>query len=254
MDSFSANYIKPRGSNLKNMNASIITNKRQAQMVFTGYERQIEAINTGFRTQRGAIAFNGAEGPTLANLKNGNTWTSPETLHAIQTTNYCSLSDSCPIPPPPSPPVYTISCSDVQGIQYITLSSIIPFYISYDTNISNTGVVQLSFYQTGNPSPIGIQVVNLITDSLLITPPPGTTSNNIGYVFRCTPILISYSGASSGSLVAGYPYEFRNDSGNLLPKILTITKEDSSTIVATVADGDTYTPSPLYGYISYNFN
>ena len=44
MDAFAANYIKPRTSNLTNMNASLITNKRQAQMIFTGYARQVEAI------------------------------------------------------------------------------------------------------------------------------------------------------------------------------------------------------------------
>lgn len=80
------NYIKPRGSNLKNTNASIITNKRQAQMIFTGYERQINSINQGLRSN-GISIFNGAEGPALINLKNGDTWTSPGTLHAIQTQN-----------------------------------------------------------------------------------------------------------------------------------------------------------------------
>jgi hypothetical protein len=80
------NYIKPRGSNLKNTNASIITNKRQAQMIFTGYERQMHSINQGLAT-KGVYIFNGAEGPALINLKNGDTWTSPGTLNAIQTQN-----------------------------------------------------------------------------------------------------------------------------------------------------------------------
>ena len=94
MDSFAANYIKPRTSNLTNMNASLITNKRQAQMIFTGYARQVGAINQGFKTQRGISIFNGDDGMTVTNLKNGDTWTSPQTLNAIQITN-CITSDAC---------------------------------------------------------------------------------------------------------------------------------------------------------------
>lgn len=87
MDSFAANYIKPRTSNLTNMNASLITNKRQAQMVFTGYVKQTEAI-TQKVTNRQAIVFNGADGPAVKNLKEGDTWVDPQTLNAIQNTTY----------------------------------------------------------------------------------------------------------------------------------------------------------------------
>ncbi len=87
MDSFAANYIKPRTSNLTNMNASLITNKRQAQMVFTGYVKQTEAISQKV-TSRQAIVFNGADGPTVKNLKEGDTWVDPQTLNAIQNTTY----------------------------------------------------------------------------------------------------------------------------------------------------------------------
>jgi hypothetical protein len=66
------------------MNASLITNKRQAQMIFTGYTKQIEAINHGFKTHRAPSVFNGDDGLTVNNLKEGNTWTSPQTLNAIQ--------------------------------------------------------------------------------------------------------------------------------------------------------------------------
>ena len=95
MDSFAANYIKPRTSNLTNMNASLITNKRQAQMIFTGYSRQVEAINQGSKTQQGTLVFNGDDGLTVNNLKQGATWTSPQTLNAIQTTNYCATAGAC---------------------------------------------------------------------------------------------------------------------------------------------------------------
>ena len=81
------NYIKPRGSNLKNTNASIITNKRQAQMIFTGYEKQIEAISQK-AVQRPAVVFSGADGPAINNLKNGAIFTNPQTLNAIQNTTY----------------------------------------------------------------------------------------------------------------------------------------------------------------------
>jgi hypothetical protein len=85
--SFAANYIKQPRSNLTNMNASLITNKRQAQMVFTGYERQIEAISQK-AVQRPAVVFSGADGPANNNLKNGATWTNPQTLYAIENTTY----------------------------------------------------------------------------------------------------------------------------------------------------------------------
>lgn len=91
MDAFAANYIKPRTSNLTNMNASNVTNKSQSQMIFTGYTRQITAISQKCDTVRRPTIFNGADGPALANLKNGNTWTNPQTLHAIETTEYCEL-------------------------------------------------------------------------------------------------------------------------------------------------------------------
>ena len=87
MDAFAANYIKPRTSNLTNMNASLITNKRQAQMVFTGYVKQTEAIAQKV-TNRQAIVFSGADGPTVKNLKEGDTWVSPQTLTAIQNTTF----------------------------------------------------------------------------------------------------------------------------------------------------------------------
>lgn len=98
MDSFSANYIKPRTSNQTNMNASIITAKKQAQMIFTGYTRQVTAINQGFQTQRGAVVFQGSDGPAVANLESGDTWTAPATLYAIQTTNYCTNPTDCALP------------------------------------------------------------------------------------------------------------------------------------------------------------
>jgi hypothetical protein len=91
MDAFSMNYVKPRSSNNTNSNASIITNKHQAQMIFTGYERQIKAISQK-AVQRPAIVFSGTDGPAVNNLKNGNTWTNPATLNAIQNTNYLSNS------------------------------------------------------------------------------------------------------------------------------------------------------------------
>jgi len=87
MDLIAANYIKPRTSNLTNMNASVITNKRQAQTIFTGYIKQTEAIAQKV-TQRQAVVFSGADGPTIVNLKAGNTWTNPQTLNAIQNTKY----------------------------------------------------------------------------------------------------------------------------------------------------------------------
>jgi hypothetical protein len=94
---FWANYIKPRTSNLTNMNSSLITNKNGAKTVFTGYSRQVVAINQGFQTARGATEFNGTEGPTLNNLKDGAVWTSPQILNAVQTTNYC-VNGECKLP------------------------------------------------------------------------------------------------------------------------------------------------------------
>jgi hypothetical protein len=87
MDPFAANYIKPRTSNATNFNASYITLKREAQMVFTGYERQIEAISQK-AVSRPAIVFNGVNGPAINTLKNGATFTNPQTLNAIQNTTY----------------------------------------------------------------------------------------------------------------------------------------------------------------------
>ena len=84
MDAFAANYIKPRTSGLTNMNASLITARKQAQMIFTGYQEQISNINNGSNTVRKATVFNGDDGLAISNLKNGDTWTDPATLNAIQ--------------------------------------------------------------------------------------------------------------------------------------------------------------------------
>lgn len=84
MDAFAANYIKPRTSGLTNMNASLITIKKQSQMIFTGYQEQISAINNGSKTVRKPTVFNGDNGLAVSNLKNGDTWTNPATLNAIQ--------------------------------------------------------------------------------------------------------------------------------------------------------------------------
>jgi hypothetical protein len=81
------NYIKPRTSGYTNKNASVITNRVQAQTIFTGYTRQIVAINKGFRTTLRPTVFGGDDGLTVANLKNGDTWTAPITLDAIQNPN-----------------------------------------------------------------------------------------------------------------------------------------------------------------------
>jgi len=78
------NYIKPRTSGYTNRNASVITNRVQAQTIFTGYTRQIVAINKGFRTTLRPTIFGGDDGLTVANLKNGNTWSNPQTIDAIQ--------------------------------------------------------------------------------------------------------------------------------------------------------------------------
>lgn len=92
------NYVKPRTSNHTNQNASVATERRQAQMVFTGYTRQITAINQGFQTQRGGVVFQGADGPAVRLLKQGDTWTAPATLNAIQTTDYCTNPTDCSLP------------------------------------------------------------------------------------------------------------------------------------------------------------
>jgi hypothetical protein len=86
-NSFAANYVKQPKSYSTNMNASLITNKRQAQTVFTGYERQVEAIEQK-ALSRQAVIFSGADGPANNNLKNGAVFTNPQTLNAIQTTTY----------------------------------------------------------------------------------------------------------------------------------------------------------------------
>lgn len=78
------NYIKQPMSNLTNRNASIITNRAQAQTIFTGYTRQIVTINRGLRTTLRPNVFSGDDGLTVANLKNGDTWSSPITINAIQ--------------------------------------------------------------------------------------------------------------------------------------------------------------------------
>jgi hypothetical protein len=82
MDAFASNYIKPRTSGLTNMNASLITVKRQSQIIFTGYEKGIQAITQ--KTVNRPTIFNGSDGLTVNNLKNGDTWTDPTTLNAIQ--------------------------------------------------------------------------------------------------------------------------------------------------------------------------
>jgi hypothetical protein len=249
MDSFAANYIKPRGSNLKNMNASLITNKRQAQMIFTGYERQINAINDGFKTYRGTTIFNGADGPTINNLKNGDTWTSPETLYAIKKTDYCTLSNSCPPPPPPS---YFFTPSDSVTIQQITLNTIAPFQITYNPSTTNTGVIKLLFYDTSQ-NVIGTQIIDLTSSSLLITPSVGTTWNTIGYVFRSTPFIINPTVSNVGiSLDPGYPYTFVNNTN--YTNSLGLTYASGSPLVGpSVSAGNTYTPTPIYGYIEAVF-
>ncbi len=249
MDSFAANYIKPRTSNLTNMNSSVITNKRQAQTIFTGYSRQITSINQGCYNQ-GPIVFNGTDGLAINNLKNGNTWTPPQTLNAIQTTHYCESNNTSSND---IIPTYNIICSDVLGIQYITLDIIGPFYISYDPYSSTTGVVEFFFYESAtNLSPIGIQVLPL-NSSLLVTPVNGTGWNNIGYVFRCTPLTILYSDGLSSALEVGYSYQFTNNSGTG-NKTLTLTKQDMTTLIIIINDNDTYIPSPSYGFILYTFS
>jgi hypothetical protein len=250
MDSFSANYIKPRTSNLTNMSGASITNKRQSQMVFTGYARQVEAINQGLKTQRGAIVFNGSDGPALSNLKNGETFTSPQTLNAIKTTNYCTTINSCNTPY--IIPTYYVSCNDIE-VQFLTLKKIEPFYISYDPTVTNTGIIQFFFYSSStNSTPIAIQLLDINSTSLLIIPPDGTGWNNIGYLFRCTPINKLYSNEISGTLDPNYPYSFTNNSGFI--KLLILTKEDLSTVATTIANDNTFNPMPNYGYISYIFS
>jgi Leucine-rich repeat (LRR) protein len=127
------NYIKPRTSNLTNTNASIITIKRQSQMVFTGYARQIAAINGGFKTQRKAIVFNGADGPALANLKQGNTWTDPLTLYAIQTTIY----DEDYVPPNKS--ITFTSSNIIPGTTILNFSN---YPLLKKIDISNISTIQ----------------------------------------------------------------------------------------------------------------
>jgi hypothetical protein len=78
------NYVKPRTSNLTNRNASVITHKAQAQTIFTGYTKQIGAINSGFKTVIHPRVFNGDDGLTISNLKNGDTWSNPVSINTAQ--------------------------------------------------------------------------------------------------------------------------------------------------------------------------
>jgi hypothetical protein len=240
MDSFSSNYIKPRTSNLTNMNASLITNKRQAQMIFTGYSRQIEAINQGFKTQRGGIVFNGDDGRTVQNLKEGAIWTNPETLNGILKTQYNTQ-------PVITPSTYEVQCSDVVGIQYFTIDIIKPFYISVPT--PNIGVIQLFFYNSNGVDVVGTQIIETANLSL-ITPPSNTASNNIGYVFRCTPIIITPSSGISGALEPGYPYIFENNTN--IDYVLCVT--GNIVFCTFLTFGESYNPTPSWGFTSYIFN
>jgi len=110
------------------------------------------------------------------------------------------------IPIIPGLPVYTITCSDVNGISL--LDPPIPttaFIISPAS--PGVGVAQV-FYFSNSFHVLYTTVISTTEQTTMPVPPEGT--GNIQYAFRCTPSIINLSVTPTDNTISWQPLQFQN--------------------------------------------
>jgi Leucine-rich repeat (LRR) protein len=162
------NYIKPRNSNLTNRNASIITNKTQAQTIFTGYTKQIGDINTGLKTTIHPRVFNGDNGLTVTNLKNGDTWSNPKAINSAQ------YPSRLPIVPPTYDYTEKINVSKLYDLGEQFNFNLYPALKRFDASFSKI--------QTLADIPRQLESIDLSYTSITSFPVPTNTNDKLVYI------------------------------------------------------------------------
>ena len=227
-----------------NTNASEVIRRAKARTAFAN-----QLINTKTLDQQclnrvaaGPAATTSYDGTKYIDQRLGAIFTTPEQAATIVETSPCLPAN--PYREPIVYPSYELTCSDPLGIQIMATGTFTRF--RFTTTTQGAGIVEFQFFL--GDTYVSSQLVVLDASSPLITPPEGI--NEVRYVFKCNPISVTLDcEAISKVLQWTNPYQFTNPGSE--PTTLTLYKHPidlGETIVATVGAGETYTPTPSWGY------
>jgi hypothetical protein len=239
-----------RFNNATNYNASDIARRAQGRAVYANSLVNQKTLEKSClnRVVAGPAATTSYSGATYIDQRVGNVFTTPAQAAEIL------LTSPCQTPPQAGPtvyPSYTLQCDDSVGIQIMASGTFTSF--TFTTTSLGRGVVEFQYFLNGSYVSSDLNVLGV--DSNLITPPAGI--DEVRYVFRCTPQLVSLECiAPSKVLQWTIPYSFQyisDLSGD--STTLTLYKHpisDGLTETHIVYNGQTYTPSPAWGYDAWS--
>ena len=240
-----------RYNNTANTNASDIARRAKGRAVFANSLINTKTLeqNCLNRVAAGPAATTSFDGSTYYDQRVGAVFTTAEQAAEILLTSPCDPANK----PPPEPivyPSYVLECDDSVGIQIMASGTFTKF--TFTTVSQGTGVVEFQFFYL--TSYVSSELNVLGVDSNLITPPVGI--DEVRYVFRCTPQNVSVTcGAMSKVLQWTVPYSFTNSEEST--KTLTLYLHpiaEGNTISQSMAAGQTYTPTPAWGYDAWDIS
>jgi hypothetical protein len=175
----------------------------------------------------------------------------------IMTTRYpqqyvVDVPCTCPSPTPVLGtwgPLYTVSCRNSFTPLFLTPTPANQFKLQAST--PGVGFLFLEYMDSEEVGVVlGSQIVTFSSAPQVLVPISGT--RRIRYTFFCTPNPIRANLGLTGGLDRNYPYVFVNDTA--INVNVRLTRVDSSILTSpTILPGNSFTPSPNYGYISYQF-
>ncbi len=230
--------IKFNGST--NYNASDIPRRAQGRAVFADSLVNQKTLERGClnRVVSGPAPATSYSGSKYIDQRVGTVFTTAEQAIEIVALSPCAVTQATPI----VYPNYELTCSDPLGIQIMATGTFTKF--TFTTTSIGAGVLEFQFFLNDNYVSSELNVLGV--DSNLITVP--NNIDEVRYVFKCNPINVTLS-CSPDSFVLQWtnPYSFTNSTGST--KTLTLTPHaGGSPTVVSVANGDTYTPTPSWGY------
>ena len=154
----------------------------------------------------------------------------------------------------PQYPNFSITCYQSRGVNMLTNTNIQPF--TFTVTSIGAGIILIEYFSDLN---LSFQIANThifldATPYPVIYPVPGTHS--VGYTFFCSPLPIVLTAAhTTGPVIVEptSPYEYINSTGGPIIFTLNASFVGISTIVTTIADGATFAPIPVAGYLSYSY-
>ena len=237
--------IKFNGST--NYNASDVARRSQGRTVFADSLAQQKSLekNCLNRVAAGPAPSTSFDGSKYTDQRVGIVFTTGEQEAAIIAASPCQTP---PVPAVIVYPNYELTCSDPAGIQIMATGTFTKF--TFTVSSLGAGVIEFQFFYQDNYVSSELNVLGV--DSNLITVP--SNIDEVRYVFKCNPINITVTcDAISKVLQWSNPYSFTNTAGST--KTLSLYPHPSGTpSTHSIANGETYTPTPSWGYDSWDLS